>query len=194
MNQIERVEVLGYKGKLKFTQTAEGLAVELPAQKISDLTCSLKITGSHLQPVTPPAPVPVVRPDSKGNVFLSATNAGLHGSQLQLETRGGLPDIGYWDSADEWVSWKAHISRAGTFNVSATIATFNADAWFVVEVGGENISAQAPVTGSWDTFQTVDLGQIRIQQPGDVVVKVRAKDTSSWKAINLNSVRLTPAR
>ena len=50
VNQIKRVELLGHKGKLKFTQTADGLVVELPGEKLSDLTCSLKISGSHLQP------------------------------------------------------------------------------------------------------------------------------------------------
>lgn len=32
-NQIKRVELLGYRGKLKFTQTTEGLTVELPGKK-----------------------------------------------------------------------------------------------------------------------------------------------------------------
>jgi alpha-L-fucosidase len=50
VNRIRRVELLGYKGKLKFTQSSEGLMVELPDKKISDLTCSLKITGSYLKP------------------------------------------------------------------------------------------------------------------------------------------------
>jgi len=53
-NKIKRVELLGYKGKLKFTQTAEGLTVELPAKPLSNLTCSLKITGSNLKPATAP--------------------------------------------------------------------------------------------------------------------------------------------
>lgn len=193
MNKIERLELLGHKGKLQFEQTADGLVVTLPAAKLSDLTCSLKITGSKLKPVAPPATAPVIRPDSKGDVFLSATNAELHGSQIQLETQGDLPDIGYWDKGDEWVSWTAQIPKAGTFNVSATIATLNAEASFVVEVGSETISAQAPVTGSWEKFQTVDLGQIQIKQPGDLAVKVRAKDKATWKAINLNSVKLTLA-
>ena len=193
VNKIKRVNLLGYKGKLKFTQTDQGLMVELPAQKLSDLTCSLKITGSNLKPVTPHVPETVIHPDSKGDLFLSATNAALHGSQIQLEERGGLPDIGYWDKADDWVSWTVQIPKTGIFKVSATIATFNADAGFVVEAGGEKISAQAPVTGSWDKFQTVDLGQIQIKQTGNLMIKVRAKDSASWKAINLNSVQLTPA-
>jgi alpha-L-fucosidase len=191
MNKIKRVELLGHKGKLQFEQTTEGLVVTLPAAKLSDLTCSLKITGSNLKPVTLPVTAPAIGPDSKGDVCLSATNAELHGSQIQLETQGGLPDIGYWDKGDEWVSWTAQIPKAGTFNVSATVATLNAEASFMVEVGGQTISAQAPVTGSWEEFQTVNLGQIQIKQPGDLAVKVRAKDKATWKAINLNSVKLT---
>jgi alpha-L-fucosidase len=192
VNKIKRVNLLGYKGKLKFTQTIEGLMVELPDKKISDLTCSLKITGHNLKPVTPPATATVLCPGAKGDVFLSATNATLHGSQIQLETRGGLPDIGYWDKADEWVSWTAQIPTVCVFKVSATVATLNTDASFIIEAGGAQIIAQAPVTGSWDNFQTIDLGQIQITQPGNLAVKIRAKDSASWKAINLNSVQLTP--
>ena len=51
VNQIKRVDLLGHHGKLKFTQTADGLTVELPGEKLSDLTCSLRITGTNLQPV-----------------------------------------------------------------------------------------------------------------------------------------------
>jgi alpha-L-fucosidase len=190
VNKIRRVKLLGRRGKLKFTQTTEGLAVELPGEKLSDLTCSLKIIGSNLQPVTPTT---VIHPDAAGNVTLSATDAQLHGSQLQLETQGGLPDIGYWDNGDESVSWMAQISRTGNFKVSATIATLNAGASFVVELGGEKISALAPQTGGWDKFQAIDLGQVQIKQPGKLTIKVGAKDIASWKAINLNSVQLTPA-
>ncbi|MGO9479575.1 MAG: alpha-L-fucosidase [Limisphaerales bacterium] len=53
-NRIEGVELLGHKGKLIYTQTADGLAVELPGEKLSDLTCSLRITGRNLKP----APLP----------------------------------------------------------------------------------------------------------------------------------------
>ena len=142
----------------------------------------------------PAVPAPVIHPDSKGNVFLSATNAELHGSQLRLEMKGGIPDIGWWSDGNEWVSWTAQITNAGVFKVIAAIATDKADAGFVLEVGDEQISAQCPVTGSWDNFQALALGQIQIKQPGDLVVKVRAKDIANWKAINLNSVQLIPVK
>ena len=49
-NKIKKIELLGRPGKLKFEQTADGLVVELPGEKLSDLTCSLRITGSNLKP------------------------------------------------------------------------------------------------------------------------------------------------
>ena len=49
-NKIKKIELLGRSGKLKFEQTADGLVVELPGEKLSDLTCSLRITGSNLKP------------------------------------------------------------------------------------------------------------------------------------------------
>ena len=51
-NRIKQVELLGHKGKLQFTQTANGLVVTLPAEKPCDFACTLKITGSNLKPVT----------------------------------------------------------------------------------------------------------------------------------------------
>jgi alpha-L-fucosidase len=51
VNQIQSVKLLGHWGKLKFTQTTDDLVVELPDKKLSDLTCTLKITGTNLKPV-----------------------------------------------------------------------------------------------------------------------------------------------
>jgi alpha-L-fucosidase len=192
VNEIKRVELLGKSGKLKFTQTAEGLMVELPAQKISDLTCSLKITGSHLQPVVPPATANVVAPDAHGRLTLSATDAELHGSQLKLEEQGGLEDIGFWDNGAEWVSWTAQITKPGAYHVSATTATVYSDAAFVLEIGGQKVNASIPRTEGWDKFMPTELGSIEIRQTGPLAVSVRSKDGAAWKAINLNSIKLTP--
>lgn len=59
VNHIQRVEMLGHHGKLKFTQTGDGLVVELPAKpagELSDLSCALRIKGSHLQAVNVATP------------------------------------------------------------------------------------------------------------------------------------------
>jgi alpha-L-fucosidase len=193
VNHIKRVELLGYKGKLEFAQTADALTVELPAGETNALTCTLKIIGSDLQPVTLPVTTTLIQPDAQGNFVLSATDAELHGDQIQLETKGGLPDIGFWENGDESVSWTAHFAKAGSYKVSATVATINTGDSLAVEIGGEKTSGPVSATGGWDKFQTIDLGQIQIKQPGDYVVKAGANDSTTWKAMNLNSIRLTPA-
>ncbi len=42
---IEKVEMLGHDGALKFTQDAAGLKVEIPSEKPCDYAYVLKITG-----------------------------------------------------------------------------------------------------------------------------------------------------
>ncbi len=191
-NQIKRVELLGYNGRLKFTQTAEGLTVELPDKKLSDLTCSLRITGTNLKPAIVAPKAAVIIPDNHGSLVFKADDATLHGDQLKLEEQGGKSCIGYWDNGSEWISWSAQVARPGEYQVSATVATVHGGAGFVVEAGGETLAAKVPVTGGWDQFQTVAPGRIQIKQAGNVVVKVRANESAPWQAINLNSLSLTP--
>ena len=191
-NQISRVELLGYRSKLNFTQTADGLTVELPDKKLSDLTCSLRITGRNLKPVPVPEIAAVITPDAKGRLVFSAEDAILHGTGLKLEEQGGKPCIGYWDNDKEYVSWNAQFAKPGKYQVKANIATINSDANFVVETGGESIAGVAPMTGAYDKFETRDLGEIEIKSAGPAEIKVHAKNATTWRPINLNSVRLVP--
>jgi alpha-L-fucosidase len=49
-NQVKRVELLGHRGNVAFTQDATGLVVTLPGTKTSSIALSLKITGDELRP------------------------------------------------------------------------------------------------------------------------------------------------
>jgi alpha-L-fucosidase len=41
--KIQKVELLGYKGEIKWTQDEASLRVEMPAEKISDVAITLKV-------------------------------------------------------------------------------------------------------------------------------------------------------
>ena len=64
---------------------------------------------------------------------------------------------------------------------------------FIVETASYQIPAKTTQTGSWTEFRETDIGQLKIEQPGDQTVKVRPKDAASWKAINLRLIKLSPA-
>jgi alpha-L-fucosidase len=197
-NKIEKVELLGRAGELKFAQTTNGLTVELPGEKLSDLTCALRITGRNLKPAPIPeapavaVPACIVTPDSQGRLIFSAADAALHGEHLKLEEQGGKPDIGYWDNADEWVAWTGRVDKPGTYQVSATIASANGDAEFQLEAAGQKLNGKVFRTAGWDKFATADIGTVEIKQAGNFTVVLRAKDLVAWQAINLNSLHLTP--
>jgi alpha-L-fucosidase len=192
---IKSVGLLGYDGKLSWRQTDEGLVVTMPEKKTSQIACALRITGEDLKPAPIQEVTAAVPADAKGSFTLSPDDAELHGDQIKLEAQGGQPNVGFWDRAEDWVSWKVKFDKPGTFQVSASCSTVHADAQIVVEVGqvppGQGLIGLPPRTSGWSTFRTVDLGRIDIKEPGEKIVKVRARDAQSWKAINLRFVRLT---
>ena len=194
INQISGIKLLGYNGKIEWTQNADGLSVTLPAMKVSDLTAGLKITGANLTPVPIPDVVEIVHADTSGLLTLTADAAELHGDQIKVESRGGKENIGFWDRANEWASWHVRFPAPGAYHVTATLATLNAGSEFVVEAGGQKITGKAPNTGAWDAFQTVELGQITVPQAADLVVTIRARDAATWKPVNLQSLAFHAAK
>jgi len=191
INQIKRVQLLGQEGDLAFTQTTNALVVELPTGQNASLTCALRISGENLKAVIPPETASIIKPDSEGNLEFLATHANLHGDGIQLEARGGVADIGFWSNPMDWVSWTGQFSKPGVFDVSANIATQDANGSFTIEIGGQKITAQAPNTGSWDKFQKIEVGRLEIKQPGNLEVNVRAIDPANWKPVNLNLIQMT---
>lgn len=191
--KISRISLLGSRAKLTWSQTSTGLVVQLPPQRVSDYSCTLKITGTNLGPAPVTEDTPAVQADRNGDYLLSADLAQLHGEQIKQEAQGGQPNIGFWDNADEWVSWTAQIARPGKFSASASLSTVHPGAVLVFEIGQQSITAQVPQTASWSEFQVVDLGEVRLDAAGSWPVKARAKDAAGWKSVNLRWVKLVPA-
>ena len=190
-NEISQIELLGHDGKVEFTQTADGLAVTLPAEKTSDVACCLRIAGKNFRPAPMPTQTTVIQADSRGNFALSADTADLHGDGIKAEEQGGQPNLGFWDNASDWASWTIQVEKPGRYKVSGTFATTHADVEVGVDVGTEKLTAKVPQTSDWAQFRTTDFGQVEIKQAGDQVLAVRARNPAAWKAVNLRSVKLT---
>ena len=191
--KITGVSLLGYAGQVKWTHDADGLAVQLPAEKPCDYAVALKITGEDLRGFKPELAVPpvqAIQPDNAGNYALGAEDAEMHGD-VKTEAPGGQPNVGFWDKAGDWVSWKVKFKEPGSFKVSASCATASGESALAVEIGDQKVEAKVPATGAWDKFSTVEMGVIEVKQAGDQTVKVRPRDAQVWKAVNLRWVKLT---
>ena len=193
VNNITGVSLLGYKGKLEWKQSTDGLVVTLPARKVSEYTAALRIAGSNLKPIPFTVPTQAIAPNARGSFILGADDAELHGDQIKTEDHGGQSNIGFWDKGEEWASWKVQFLHAGTFKVIISVASTSGSSQFVIEAAGQQISGVAAQTSGWDQFKEIDIGQLEVKQPGQQEVKFRAKDAQNWQAMNLRFVKLTKA-
>ena len=144
--KITSVELLGHAGRLTWTHEADGLVVNLPAEKPCNYAVALKICGENLRGFKPELAAPssaLIQPDSAGTVTLSAADAELKGSQIQVEEKDGQPNIGFWDKAEESASWKVDFQKPGKYKVTASIAAISSDALAVLEVPGVLHRAEA---------------------------------------------------
>jgi alpha-L-fucosidase len=191
VNRINQVTLLGHRGKLNWSQSADGLVVTLPEKKVSEYTAALKILGAGLTNVPFALPISAIVPDAQGKVTLSPDTADLNGN-VGVEERGGQPNFGFWDNAADSVSWTVQFPSARRYKVQTTASSPNADVAFVVEVGGHTAAGVAAKTAGWDDFVVVNLGNVAIETAGQIQIVVRPKDPARWKAINLRTITLVP--
>jgi alpha-L-fucosidase len=196
--RIEDVTLLGHDGALKWTHDTDGLTIQLPEHQPCNFAVAFKITGTDLRgfkpdEAIPPAPSAVVGPDASGRYILAPDTAVLHGS-LREESRGGRPNLGFWDNPQDWAAWKVDIKTPGSFRVTADCATVHAGVSVALEAAGQKLTVQVPQTGAWDEFERIAVGTLEIQPAGEQAVSIRPSNAETWKAVNLRRLVLAPDR
>ena len=194
VNNITQISLLGYDGKIDWTQTADGLVVTLPAKKVSEYTTALKIIATDLKAITPPKPPRVgIKADAGGKIALTAEAGEVEGGHLKTEDHGGIANLGFWDSAEDSVSWPVEFKRAGTYAATATISCMNGPTSVTLELAGESTSAQVVATGGWNDYRELTLGKIEVKKAGVAEIKLRPTDPDHWHPVNLRKIVLAPA-
>lgn len=133
-----------------------------------------------------------IRQAEDGSFTLKAVDALIHGDTAKYESGGGKDNIGFWTTADDWVSWTVKVAKPGTFSVEITYAAEpgSAGSEYVVAVGDSQVAGKTESTGSWTEFKTVALGSLKIPEAGRAVLAVRPKTKPGLGVMNLKSVRL----
>jgi alpha-L-fucosidase len=189
-NKPQAVYLLGdsKKHRLAARLAEGGLTVSLPTAPAdpNSSTIVLRINAPlAIEPV-----LLLITQSSDGSIRLRAGDAALHGSTLQYESGGSLDNIGYWTNPDDWADWNFKVARPGQFKVLAEIAA-PSESSFDVQLGLEKLHCAAPLTGSYRTFKTVELGVLNVASAGRATLAVHP-DKDHWQAINLKAVTLQP--
>ena len=191
---IERVELLGREDALQFEQSDEGLMVKLPPGKPCEHAWALRITGLSLRDFKPQEFVYVIEADNEGSFLLNADEAEIHGASPRVEKKPTTDkcNIGFWDSANDWISWRLRIPNAGIYLATARISSSGHITRFAVELDDQRIEAESIKTLGWDRFVPVRLGLFRVDKPRICTLSVKPLNAETWKPIGLLEVKLTP--
>ena len=217
------VTLLGYAKPLEHGTTAEGLlTIQVPPLAPAERPCEnafvFKLEGFNVslnaaavaEPPEPPATKPPAKkappkkapaktpqasttPTLSDDLVLDASEAGLTGSRLTLETKVGQQrkNIGRWNDVDAKAVWKVRIPAKGTYNIKAEVAATSASR-LAVDIAGQTVTVDVPDTGGYDAPRIIDAGKVTVDAAGEVEVTARPADPAKWKAVNLWKLELTP--
>ena len=125
---------------------------------------------------------------------MDADAAELHGDGIKVEQHGGRSNLGFWDAASDWASWKVDFTRPGVYKVTARCACTDGRERTRPGSRGQQVVAKVAQTGDWEQFRDVAFGTVEIAKAGVQEVKVRPRDPNAWRAVNLRDVKFAPAK
>jgi alpha-L-fucosidase len=186
---VKRAYMLADKSRatVRTESTPDGVTITVP-QPLPDPVASvvvLEISGK------PSVAATHITQAADGTVSLKASDADTTGS---VQYEADKDSIGYWTEAGSTVSWKFDVKAPGTFKTYIVQACESGPAGseYQVSVGDSSVKGVVKATGSWDSFTTVDLGELTIPAKGTYTLTVKAVSKPSFAVMNLRALTLTP--
>jgi alpha-L-fucosidase len=177
----------GSKAKVSSELTAQGLVLHVPATAPDKISSTIVLKLQKPPEIEPTG----IFQDFDGSLVLQASEATLHGEQIQYESVSPHDNIGLWTNPDDWAEWSFNVAKPGKFDVSAEVAALE-KASFEVGAGDQKVRGNANATGDWTKFRLVKLGTLELPSAGKATVTLHAvKD--GWQPLNIKAVRLKPS-
>ena len=184
-NKVTGAKMLAGGAKLDVAQRDDTLTVSVPATATD--------TNATVVVVDYAGAIELVKylpgPDAKGVVELLAKDADIHnhlGSDAKLEGE----NIGFWTSHKVTVDWTFK-APAGDYALEIEQACL-ADQGIVIEAGGAKVPATLSRTGDYAKYVRQSIGRVTLKD-GEQKIVIRPVE-KGWQAVNLQSLKLTPAK
>ncbi|WZO97891.1 sulfatase-like hydrolase/transferase [Isosphaeraceae bacterium EP7] len=146
---------------------------------------------------TTPNPAHVPNPQAPdGSITLHASTAEVHGRMLRFEPLPHKETLGYWVKPDDWAHWDFTVDRPGTFDVLGLIGCGENCGGSLVEfrLDAQTLPLTVPVTGGFQNFKPMPLGQFTITNPGRHRIELRALSKPGPAVMDIRQLKLTPAK
>lgn len=179
---ISRVELLGYRDPLVWSQTTEGLVVNLPQiPGEAGYPHVLKITGLKMSGIPQ---------DTNGTLRLNCSQASFNQFAVQ-RLQFGLTEGCYWNNLVETATWTASFPAPGTYAVTvAGSAAAGATSFQLTGCKGQKLTVEIPGTDDWGQFRTIHAGYLAVSNAGDCDLTVQPIGSPGWQPMNLAHIDL----
>jgi alpha-L-fucosidase len=175
--------------KLPVARDRGGIGMSLPAHSQDEMDTVVVV---ELGPLRPAPPIVTQGSDSPFELdYLKAVTAG---RAVKRFNRAGKSHVSKWTGPHDSVAWHLLVSQTGRYKV--TIRYSARSAWenrrYIVEIGGQSITAVVGATGEGYQYKAFDLGYVRIPKAGEYTVSIRPAEDSDRYLMYLQSLSLEP--
>ena len=184
-SEVGRPRLLG-GAKLTAESTEEGVVIAVPAAAPNAIASVIELPFSGELKVVKA----LLRPAADGVLTLEPGAADVTGG-VQVEEKGGKPNLGFWIDAADKVSWTFTGAKPGRYVLAAEVAG-TAPSAFTVICGAAKLDAAVSAAAGYESFARVELGSFRLLDGGEQTLTI-APVAGRWNAINLRALTLTPA-
>ena len=127
------------------------------------------------------------------NISLHSRDSKVNGVTLRYEPAQKKQCLGYWSNPSDWASWDFIVKEPGDYKVTVRQGCGRGHGGSKVSVisGTQKLIFNAEDTGGFQNWKNIDIGSIKLKEPGLNILEVRPLDKKSVAVMDIQEIILT---
>ena len=127
------------------------------------------------------------------NISLHSRDSKVNGVILRYEPAQKKQCLGYWSNPSDWASWDFIVKEPGDYTVTVRQGCGRGHGGSKVSIisGTQKLIFNAEDTGGFQNWKNIDIGSIKLKEPGLNSLEVRPLDKKSVAVMDIQEIILT---
>ena len=127
------------------------------------------------------------------NISLHSKDSKVNGVILRYEPAQKKQCLGYWSNPSDWASWDFIVKEPGDYTVTVRQGCGRGHGGSKVSIisGTQKLIFNAEDTGGFQNWKNIDIGSIKLKEPGLNILEVRPLEKKSIAVMDIQEIILT---
>jgi alpha-L-fucosidase len=191
VNDVKKAYLLAEPKKaLRYAKLENAIEITVP-EKAPDKISSVIVLEIKGEPE--PAAASITKANPGEPVLLTADYAKIVGASLQVETKGGKSNLGYWTNLADYAQWRIEFAEAGAYDVvlEYALAPDSKGSKVSLECNASKAEFAPEATKGWDDYVQAKAGVIKVEK-GSCNLVLKGVEKPGLAVMNLREIKLTP--